>query len=290
MILVKDARKEWLMDVGIEGRSPATVHFYTQFTQPFAAKLGEIPMDKLTSTMVKQYLADAQDGHDFAHHARYRALRRFLNYCVKEKYIESSPLNLRMPTLPEPVIPDFSREEIKAMLKACQGTMALRDMAMILLMYDTGIRLGEMPRMKLEDVNLVGHQLLIHGKGKRGKKDRLLHLSDATVKAIWTYLKSRKKQADLVWLSEESRPIDSGGIYQAVKRVIRRAGIQGRKASPHVFRHTFASQFLQSGGGMDELQYLLGHESMAMVERYARFSKAKRAIESQARHSPVDSL
>lgn len=285
---VKEAVSEWDIDCQIESKSPATLRFYRQFIRPFIDTVGpDTKLENITSVAVKQYLASRQDSHEYAHAARFRALRSFLNWCKKQGYIVASPLNIKPPRLPEKVIPDFTTEDIKAMLKACDGTMALRDRALVLFLYDTGIRLGEVQRMTLGDLNLIGHQVTIHGKGN---KQRVLHISDTTTKAVWLYLKSRKKQLETVWLTEESRPIQTGGIYQALKRIILRAGIKGKKASPHVFRHSFASSMLSQGMAMDELQYLLGHNSLAMVERYARASKARRAIQAQAKHSPVDSL
>lgn len=247
----------------------------------------ETALADIRPATIKSYLAATQDGHDFAHHSRYRALRGFLNWCVRQGYINATPLTVRPPRLPDNVIPDFTIDEVRRMRKACMGTMGLRDEAMLVFLYDTGIRLGELCRMTLDNLDLVQHQVTILGKRKT---QRVIRFGDTAGGLLWRYIKSRKKQNNRIWLTEESRLLDESAAYQALKRVIKRASITGKKASPHTFRHTYASNRLAEGFSMDEVMYLLGHRSLSMVERYARASKAARAMRAQEHRSPADSL
>lgn len=118
----------------------------------------------------------------------------------------------------------------------------------------------------------------------------LLSISGATAKAIWQYLKARGSDDHRVWLTEERHPITERGVELIIKRIMARAGIRGKKCSPHVFRHTFACNFLDNGGQELELQYLLGHSTLKMVEIYSKATKARRAFKAHQRFSPVERL
>jgi len=135
----------------------------------------------------------------------------------------------------------------------------------------------------------AGQNRLVTVRGK-GKKQRVLIVSAPTLKAIWAYLKARKSPRSEVWLIEEGRPLTVSGLQQIVERIVKRAGITGRKAGPHTFRHTFSCNFLEAGGDSLDLQYILGHSSLKMVANYSKATKARRALKAQERFSPVDRL
>jgi site-specific recombinase XerD len=150
------------------------------------------------------------------------------------------------------------------------------------------MRLGELLGMKLGDIEIESRHITVLGKGN---KKRTLQINVHVLKAIWQYLKTRgSPQYDLVWLSEEGRPLTESGIKQIVRRIGNRAGITGKKLGTHTFRHTFANNFLDAGGDPLDLKYLLGHASLRMVENYVKAHQEKRALKAHERFSPVERL
>jgi len=158
---------------------------------------------------------------------------------------------------------------------------------MVLVLIDTGIRRDELAHIKIADINLDARLISIIGKGR---KQRMLPVSPTTLKAIWQYFKVRKNPSEYLWLSEEGRHLTGDGVGQMLQDLMIKAEISGHKASCHVFRHTFANSFLDNGGDPLDLQYLLGHASLKMVEQYSRAHKQRRALKALEKQRPVDRI
>lgn len=282
---VAEALTEFLLDLKIENKSKRTIGFYRERLQPFVNFIGaDTKLQQITIQNVKAYFSSQNIEYIYAYHAKYRALRAFLNWSVRQNYLSKTPLSFKAPKLPYKIMPIFSDEDIQTMVKICN----VRDKAIIMTLYYTGIRLSELLGMKLGDIEIEARHLTVLGKGK---KKRTLQITPKTLKAIWQYLKTRgNPQYDSIWLSEEGMPLTESGLKQIVRRVATRAGITGKKLGPHTFRHTFANNFLDAGGDPLDLKYLLGHASLRMVENYVRAHQEKRALKAQERFSSDDRL
>ena len=286
---VAEALTEFLLDSQIENKSKRTIAFYRERLQPFVEFIGpDTLLQQITVQDIKRYFTNQDIKYIYAYHAKYRALRAFLNWCIKQNYLSKSPLTTNAPKLPIKTMPIFTDADVLAMLKACNDNNGLRDRAIILTLYDTGMRLGELLGVKLTDIEIEGRHVTVLGKGN---KKRTLQISAKTLKAIWQYLKLRRSpQFDLLWLSEEERPLTESGLKQIIRRIAKRANIEGKKLGPHTFRHTFANNFLDAGGDPLDLKYLLGHSSLKMVENYSKAHQERRALRAHEKFSPVDRL
>lgn len=276
----------WKMDLKIENKSLATVRFYDQFTKGFITAMGDIPISRVTPEMVTAYFAQAQDGHDFAQSSRFRALRRMFRWAIEKNYLERSPLTFKAPEVPDVIKPAFSAADLDVLKAAIAGKFELRDRAILLTFIDTGCRLGEMARMKMEHLDLEGRLLKLLGKGKgQAHKERMVGIRAETAKALWKYVQWRweysTKPTPFVWISDDRKALTTDGIEQIVARLGERAGVQ--HCHPHTFRHTFAQDYLSRGGNPLDLKYLLGHRTLEMVHRYSRFQEEQRAIAAQKR-------
>jgi site-specific recombinase XerD len=226
---------------------------------------------------------------------------------MKEGFVDTHIVRaIRSPKPEKRAIEPFTREEVEAMLEACERTeeydregkatcsnarpTALRDRAMILLLVDTGIRASEMvadPRhdrdgLRICDIDRRDKSVKVFGKGD---KERIVRLSYGTVKAIWRYLVTRPdaQPTDPLFTNIHGRPFTVSGLGQTIKYLGERCGIH---AYPHKFRHTFAINFLRNGGKTIELQHLLGHTTLEMVKRYVKLA-AVDLEEAHRRASPV---
>lgn len=162
---------------------------------------------------------------------------------------------------------------------------ALRDRSIILLLFDTGIRASELCALTIADYDTDRGRLIVrHGKGD---KPRYLYPGDRTRKTLWRYLAERTdaKPNEPLFATRTKQHIDRGYLRSMLKRLGDKASVSN--VFPHRFRHTFAISFLRAGGRIEELQKILGHESLDMVLHYARLAEID--IERAGRdHSPAD--
>lgn len=233
-------------------------------------------------------------SHSTVHHY-YAVLKAFFNWCVKENFLNESPLAKIKVANPKPkVVQPYTPQEIAKMLSVCDYDfqhnakfLGSRNKAIVLMLLDTGLRVSEIANIKLEDVDTERGWVKVIGKGD---KERVVRIGTTTQKALWRYLVHRPNngRAEL-WLTEEGTPFQSRGIQIMIKRLKQRAGVTS-KGNCHRFRHTFALNFLRADRNPFNLQYLLGHSDLRMVRHYTATLGMEDALEAHRKASPVDIL
>jgi integrase/recombinase XerD len=231
-----------------------------------------------------------------------RGVRAMLSWAELRGFIELSPF--RMWKLNQPRLPaqqGFVAGEVRRMVDVAgaQPTNALRDTAILLLLFDTGVRRSEVCHLRLADViedDRLATTVTVRGKGG---KDRRIEMHPQTQRAIFDYLVNERAQSvrsEAVFLGRGSQhqrgwhPLTPDGVSQLVERIARRAGVTGKRLGPHALRHGFTQTYLESEGArIEDLQVLLGHESIAMSLHYAGQAAAT-ARRGARQYSPVAKL
>jgi integrase/recombinase XerD len=228
----------------------------------------------------------------------WKTIRGFYNCMATILSINRPDLDLPRPKYQSPQIVPFSQDEVKRLIDASQYTQVVkqsgrtykikrpnadRDKAIILILLDTGIRLGELRRLKIGDVNLENGEVYVRPyRDGRKSSARTVFLGARTRQAIWKYTAKQQAASDQ---SQSLFELQAASIRLAIRRIGANAKVH--HAHPHKFRHTFAISYLRNGGDVFTLQRLLGHQTLDMTRRYLDLVKTDIAA-AHARASPVD--
>ena len=215
---------------------------------------------------------------------RVSTLKRFYRYCLRERRIAADPTLKLDPPKRTPRFPkSLSEGDVEALLAAPDAAtpLGLRDRAMLETLYATGLRVSELVTLKTFEVNLDAGVVRVVGKGS---KERLVPLGEEAVHWVSTYLKQRKGSSHAVFLTGRG----AGMTRQAFWHLIRRYGgraIPGKKLSPHVLRHAFATHLINHGADLRVVQLLLGHADISTTQIYTHVAR-ERLKALHAKHHP----
>ena len=280
-----------------EGKAPKTLRIYLQAVDAllaFTAERGMPDFGELTAEHLREFVASlyARGNKASTVSNRYRALRRFFAWLRDEGERTDNPLErIAAPRIPDQVMPHYEAGEVDALLRTCKPTTyyGLRDRAVILVLYDTGVRAHELTGMQLAELNVSQGTVLVRGKAG---KERVVSLGSRTALALNRFLRVRERRGyghlpDL-WVSERRAPLTVNGLRMLLERRAKAAGVTYKGI--HAFRRTSAIAFLEAGGYPDDLQTLMGWESSQMLRHYTKATASSRAIEAHKRVSPSDRL
>lgn len=265
----------------LRGYSPRTRRVYLGHIRRFLEAAGcttpELPDDPLP--LVEEHLLDlTRRGVSRSYHRQVVSALRFLFETVlgRPRIAVAIPRPHKESRLPEVL----SAEEVAALL---DRTRNLKHRALLMLLYSSGLRVGEVVRLRPEDLN--PHRRLLRVRQGKGRKDRYTLLARRAVEAVEVY---RRAYPTGRWLFPGARPerhLSTRSVQRVVQRSARSAGIAG-KVTPHTLRHSFATHLLESGTSLRIIQELLGHASSRTTEVYTHVATST----FEAVRSPLDNL
>lgn len=262
---------------GIRNLSPHTLEAYGGDLARFCAFLdraGTADVRMVDVTLLRRFLSEETDrGLAKTSVARLVAsVRSFFKWMHRERLLAANPAGaLRAPkkrrTLPEPL----TKSEVERLLSAPakEGWIAARARAVVEVLYCGGIRVGEMQKLDLTDVDLGSG--VLHVRGKR-KKERLAFLGAPARSAVERYLALRQVTlgpiaSEALFVNNRGGRLSVRGLERVVDGQLKLAGLAGR-GTPHTLRHSFATHMLDAGADLRSVQELLGHADLATTQIY----------------------
>jgi len=269
-------------------RSQRTVDNYRddlEHFEKFARSLSDLfSWEHVDADIVRDWMAQMiEDGNKASSVCRrLSALKTFYRYALSKKLVSADPVYRIQGPKKEKVLPQFLKEsELEDLLDRQQwGTdyLSVRARAIIILFYETGMRVSELVGLNDEDVNFVGKEIKVIGKGN---KQRIIPFGDELNNTLREYMGLRDasldKKSPALILSRKGERIKTQNVRQIVKENLSRVSSL-KKKSPHVLRHTFATAMLNHDAGIENLKKLLGHAKLSTTEIYTHttFEQLKR--------------
>ena len=205
-----------------------------------------------------------------------RALYTFVGYLVEEGILPAEILLKKIRIKPPDILPKaIVQEDIEKLLTAIN---TIRDKALILLLLRTGLRIGELLKVKMTDVILPERKILIY-LGEKNYQGRVVYFSDDADQALRNWLQIRKKERRFLFYSRSRATLGYVSAWTIMRKSLRAAGLDNKGYSLHCLRHSFATDMLNAGLRLEVLQQLLGHRSIEITRRYARMSNITRETE-----------
>lgn len=198
------------------------------------------------------------------------ALRTFFNYLLREQVVKNNPaLDVRAPKSPQKLPHTLNVDDITRLLSSGSNEiLALRDLAILELMYSSGLRLAELVSLNMAALDLREAVVRVTGKGS---KTRVVPVGRKAIIALETWLKVRPQQLgpgeNAVFTSRRGTRLTARAVQQRVRRWAKQQGIPGN-VHPHTLRHSFASHLLESSGDLRAVQELLGHADISTTQIY----------------------
>lgn len=207
---------------------------------------------------------------------RVRAIKAMFNRLTKDGYITDNPATkLQKLRQDEKTLRVFGTTEIKRLLSVIdKGTFAgFRDYCAILLMYDCGLRCGEINALEINDIDFDNNVILLPGAKNKNRRTRAVPISESMAKLLRQLIAETREffgsSASLVFLNNNGEPMAEGRIRSRMHEYGRRSGLNGTlRVSPHTLRHSFATRWLANDGDLVSLSRILGHTDLSTTKRY----------------------
>jgi site-specific recombinase XerD len=276
-----------------EGLTEKTFNIYADAVrrlEAFRLQHGMPPIPLMSTEHVREFLGEMQERNaPSTVNQRYRSLKRFYRWLVEEGEIRENPmLRIKSPKVPDTIKEHYGTEGLARVLKACgdKSWTSLRDRAMVLVLYDTGVRASELCGMRLDDLDLDAQTIKVTGKGGN---ERFVSLGSNAALALDKYLRKRPQTvADYIFVSTRREPLTFNALRMCLRRRFKDADVPFKGI--HGFRRSFAIAFLDAGGYAEDLQQIAGWNSLQMVQRYTKATAGARARRAHRRLSPADRL
>lgn len=241
---------------------------------------GSVDIQNATPQMVIDFLVQIKDEGLSANSTNraLAALRGFYKYLLQEKVLEESPLThielakvwMRLPDT-------VSREEMNTILSQPGDATpaALRDSAMLELLYATGLRVSELCSLTMNSINWQVGFLVVMGKGS---KERVVPIGKTAYDVVRRYVDEARpmmmkaKTTDVLFLNRFGGAFSRQGLWKIIVQYAQKAGLQ-KSVHPHTFRHSFASHLLEGGADLRAVQVMLGHSDISTTQIYTHVTK-----------------
>lgn len=266
-IKLDKAVMEFLRHCRLRNLSPRTIEYYTEDLEYFQKVAALTYADEITAEGLERFIGHEMDKGNrvTAINSRIRGLRVFIRFCADRDYLEGFTVSLLKED--EIVKEPYTDAELRKLLKrpASNRWVEWRCWAIVNTLLATGIRANTLINLRVGDLDFQ-HNTIFLSKLKN-RKQQNIPMSESLKTALSNYLKLWEwRSEDYLFPTLEGKQMAKGSLQCAIRAYNLGRGVS--KTSLHLFRHTFAKNYILAGGGMVQLQTLLGHSTLDMTRKY----------------------
>ena len=267
----------FILEQEYRNNSPVTISWYKDQLTEFFKWLGSEDPADLNLLKFKQYgvfikSQNKRNGDKLSSssvHGAMRAVKAFYNFCIGEDYLDDFSRQLRLPKVYKKEQLILDDQEILLLLKVLDNSAARnnqRNRCFVLLMLDSGLRRGEIPRININDISFPTRSMIVRGKGS---KQRLIPMGEKTCSQLLDYrlrFRSAAGGSEPFFLDQNGNRCSDNLVKLVFQRLKEETGIE--RLHPHLLRHTFATYYLADGGDLETLRLILGHSNIHTTQMY----------------------
>lgn len=314
LLLARGILEQYGQNLEALNRSPKTISWYMDILRRFFdfLELNGVtkPIHELGKEELRAYILHLQNARRWPnrpHNAKdlgklsppaiqghVRAIRAFWGWLTNEGYLEKNPLaRFPLPKAPQELPKTLTMEQLKKIIAEIDKSTptGARQYCILLLLLDSGMRVSELVHIQLGDLDIEYGFIKVIGKGQ---KHRFVPISRDTKKQVLRYLNRSRPilysiRSPYLFTTSEGYPISINSVQQFLRRLAKKAGLNGVRCSPHVVRHTFATRSVANGANAIVLREIMGHESLATTMKYTHL-QPQDLQQHHSRFSPVTEL
>lgn len=252
--------------VWLRGYSESTAENYKLAINSFTSVTGDIPISNVTMDHIKCWKRNIEPSVERNTLCAYLyRIRLFLRYWKRKEGLDIELEDLVIPKRSSKLPRYLSPKEVSQLVKGVPDNrfewVRLRNQSMIALLYSSGIRIGELMRIRKRDVR--GGEIIIRGKNR---KERIAFIDSRAKYYLDEYMKLRPSKSDKLFVSVQRGEVGKSCIEKVIKDACHNSGV--REISPHILRHSFATSLLKEGCNLRYIQEMLGHADISTTQIY----------------------
>lgn len=267
-IVVRDGSAEGLLrkflaTKRIEGKSENTIKYYNDVIGTFVNRLDR-RLHEITAFDLRLYLSMYKEQRKVNNRTlenMRKVLSSFFSWLYDEEFIPHNPCRAVKQIKYDKVIrKPYSGEDLEKLKNACTNA---RDLALVHFLHATGCRVSEVVSVDTADVDFLNRELVVYGKGG---KERTVYLTQVAVMYLQEYISGREDDSKALFVGKGSKRIQKNAIETILKKLGKRAGVEN--VHPHRFRRTLATELIDRGAALQDVQRILGHEDIRTTQVY----------------------
>ena len=274
---IKEMYDMFLLEQEYRNNSDVTIDWYKAQLREFFSWLNSDEPEDLNLLKFKQYgvylkSQTKKDGDKLSSssvHGALRAVKAFYNFCIGEDYLDDFSRQLRLPKVhskEQLILDDLEIMQLLRLFDSSSAWSSQRNKCFVLLMLDSGLRRGEIPRINISDISFSTSSMIVRGKGS---KQRLIPIGSKTCSQLLDYrLKYRPTagSSEPFFLDQSGNRCSDNLVKLVFQRLKEQSGID--RLHPHLLRHTFATYYLADGGDLETFRLILGHSNIHTTQMY----------------------